>query len=211
MTEIQIVYDGPIVNRADAIALGLKFFFTGTPCRNNHVDRRRTDNRTCEECARLRNKSYAGVKEKYAKENPDKVKESKRRWHERNRDDVNRKHRERKRLNPERYKEENRKWWADNRDKAREYGHKRRSAMKGAGGSFKAQDIKKIMDMQRGRCAEPMCRVDVRNEYHIDHIMPVKLGGSSYPSNLQILCPRCNSRKSAKHPIDWARENGRLL
>jgi 5-methylcytosine-specific restriction endonuclease McrA len=39
----------------------------------------------------------------------------------------------------------------------------------------------------------------------------VSLGGSSHPSNLQLLCEHCNRTKWAKHPIAWAQENGRLL
>jgi hypothetical protein len=26
-----------------------------------------------------------------------------------------------------------------------------------------------------------------------------------------LLCPPCNLRKAASHPIDWARKRGRLL
>lgn len=32
---------------------------------------------------------------------------------------------------------------------------------------------------------------------HIDHIIPVKKGGKSVPSNLRVLCSKCNGRKSA--------------
>ena len=33
---------------------------------------------------------------------------------------------------------------------------------------------------------------------HIDHIIPVSRGGKSVPSNLQVLCSKCNGRKSMK-------------
>ena len=33
---------------------------------------------------------------------------------------------------------------------------------------------------------------------HIDHIVPVSKGGKSIPSNLQVLCSKCNGKKSAK-------------
>ena len=33
---------------------------------------------------------------------------------------------------------------------------------------------------------------------HIDHIVPVSKGGKSVPSNLQVLCSKCNGQKSNK-------------
>lgn len=33
---------------------------------------------------------------------------------------------------------------------------------------------------------------------HIDHIIPIKKGGKSIPSNLQVLCSKCNGKKSNK-------------
>jgi 5-methylcytosine-specific restriction protein A len=33
---------------------------------------------------------------------------------------------------------------------------------------------------------------------HIDHIVPLAKGGSSDPSNLQVLCQRCNLEKGAR-------------
>jgi 5-methylcytosine-specific restriction endonuclease McrA len=45
----------------------------------------------------------------------------------------------------------------------------------------------------------------------MDHIMPLARGGKHSPANIQLLCPPCNLRKSAKHPIDYMRQLGWLL
>ena len=33
---------------------------------------------------------------------------------------------------------------------------------------------------------------------HIDHIVPIAKGGKTVPSNLQVLCSRCNGGKGSK-------------
>jgi 5-methylcytosine-specific restriction endonuclease McrA len=65
-----------------------------------------------------------------------------------------------------------------------------------------------LVKLQRGRCG--YCRVKL-SAVHIDHIEPLARGGADKRHNLQALCPTCNLAKSAKDPIDYARETGRLL
>lgn len=39
----------------------------------------------------------------------------------------------------------------------------------------------------------------------IDHVIPVARGGKTVPSNLQVLCSRCNGSKGGKAPVPaWA-------
>ncbi len=71
--------------------------------------------------------------------------------------------------------------------------------------------IETLIKMQRGRCASPVCTKSIRKTYHIDHILPLAKGGGSGPENIQLLCPRCNLTKHAKHPSDWRRELGLLF
>ena len=76
-------------------------------------------------------------------------------------------------------------------------------------GSVTAESVAAILEAQGGRCAA--CRSDIRSGYHMDHIMPMARGGESTLANLQLLCPRCNSKKGAKDPHAFAKEHGRLF
>lgn len=69
--------------------------------------------------------------------------------------------------------------------------------------------IKRIGELQRWKCAA--CRESLKNGYHVDHIVALAMGGEHKQSNLQLLCPTCNVRKSAKDPIDFMRARGFLL
>jgi 5-methylcytosine-specific restriction endonuclease McrA len=93
-----------------------------------------------------------------------------------------------------------------NPEKAREFSH-RRSERKV--GRLPRGTIKSIGERQRWRCA--VCSKSIKKKYHVDHILPLALGGGHEPSNIQLTCPPCNLRKGTKHPIDFMRSLGRLL
>ena len=109
---------------------------------------------------------------------------------------------------PERAKERGRIWRQKNPDKMRASTERRRGRYVG---HFTDTDIATIMTSQRGKCGNPVCGVDLSNGYHVDHIMPVSKGGTSWPDNIQLLCPPCNLRKSARDPFEWAQSIGRLF
>ena len=115
--------------------------------------------------------------------------------------------------NPKAYYDKTAGWVAKNpmkrREALRKSDAKRRSQKLGNGGEYTAEEIDALFKKQRGKCAN--CNSSILKSYHADHIMPLALGGENYIKNIQLLCPPCNLRKWAKHPIDWARENGRLL
>jgi 5-methylcytosine-specific restriction endonuclease McrA len=86
---------------------------------------------------------------------------------------------------------------------------KRRATKRAAGGAHGAADIRALFKMQRGACA--VCHVKLPDDFHVDHIVPLSLGGSNGKRNLQLLCPCCNLSKGANDPIQFMQSLGRLL
>lgn len=87
--------------------------------------------------------------------------------------------------------------------------NQRRARLAGSAEKFTAADIERLMSLQKCRCAN--CRTSLKDGYHIDHKIPVAKGGDNGRHNIELLCPACNLKKSAKLPHEFAHENGRLL
>jgi len=102
-----------------------------------------------------------------------------------------------------------RQWAKENPEKRKIQRHTRRTKKSQAGGSFTSDDIKAMLKRQKGKCI--VCKVKIVNNYQIDHIIPISKGGSSNPSNLQLLCPRCNLSKNSSDNIVFMQRNGFLL
>ena len=80
---------------------------------------------------------------------------------------------------------------------------------KAAEGQYSYEDVLKTLEKQRGKCA--ICLEKLDEKYHVDHIIPLALGGSNDPDNIQITHGQCNLQKGAKHPVAYAQQLGRLL
>lgn len=140
----------------------------------------------------LENKdAYARRAERYRIEKPEVMLERSRKYY---------------RENKATHRESVKAWGKRNPDALRAMSHKRRCAERNAEGSFAASDIQKLFESQFGMCTgcgNPL-ESSGDKKYHVDHVMPIALGGSNWPSNLQLLCPRCNLTKNAKHPDLWS-------
>lgn len=117
--------------------------------------------------------------------------------------------------------ERGRQWRKNNleytRQRARQYrqnhpeqvrvdSRRRRARKRGSGGNHTAGDIRIIYERQGGRCW--WCGEDCKDDYHVDHRIPLSKGGSNGPGNLVISCPTCNLSKGTRLPHEF---NGRLL
>jgi len=101
-------------------------------------------------------------------------------------------------------------WKKENLDLVRIYNQNRKAKKRMQVGKISKGIVKKLMEMQCGKCIN--CKTDLINSgHHLDHVMPINLGGMHADENLQLLCPTCNLRKYNKDPIAWANENGRLI
>lgn len=189
--------------RTEAAAAGLPRYFTGRPCKHGHIAERRTSTSECMECAPAR-------RSEWVRRNPEKIKAGAKRWREANPD----KHviivQRWKKRHPEKTREMARANRQANPERGLVNGQNRRARKKLAGGSHSAADIEAIASAQRHRCA--WCRIGLAKvQRHVDHIVPLVLGGSNDRRNLQLLCRACNLTKGAKHPIEFAQLEGRLL
>ena len=131
---------------------------------------------------------------KYYEKNKDKLKETHKAWKENNKDYVLSYARDYAKLNP---------------DVKRRSQAKRRAKQSGIDGTLSNGLIEKLLKLQNGLC--PCCKKPLGDDYHLDHIMPISLGGKNEDSNMQLLRAKCNLQKHAKHPIDYMQSKGYLL
>lgn len=225
------------IGREEARAAGLRRYFVGEKCKRGHLSERRVSTGRCIECLnenknqpyhRLSKDILARRRQRHAA-NPERIREMDRRRHAANphtkrRADRRRylKHKQKRyqsalrwrAKNQEQFRElcrrDTRRYRARHPERVRESEHKRRALESAANGSFTAADIVNIRKLQRNRCAR--CRESLKDKkVHIDHIMPLALGGSNDRTNIQLLCAHCNISKGARDPIEDARRIGRLL
>ena len=111
--------------------------------------------------------------------------------------------------NPEKVRAAVAAWAAANPEAKRINKHNRKALKLAAGGKLSKGISERLFKLQTGKCA--CCKQPLGDVYHLDHIVPLKLGGSNTDSNIQLLRAICNMQKSAKHPVDFMQSKGFLL
>ena len=182
---------------------------------NKHVNARDGHTEQCRSCiSEQSRKKYEENPEqakerarRYREENPEKVKEQKRKerennldryqeylrqYYQENQETIKERSRKHYEENTERHQECARQWRKENIGKKRSYEAKRRALEKSTSTTdpWELQQIALFYkDCPKGR--------------HVDHILPLALGGCHELSNLQHLKNRLNESKGAKHPDEW--------
>ena len=106
--------------------------------------------------------------------------------------------------NIDRVREQGRKTAAKRKDGMAVYRHLRR-----ASGQLNKGDVGRLHALQKGCCA--ICRDQLNGAWEIDHVQPIKKGGKTLFTNLQLLCRTCNRSKGARDPIEHMQRVGFLL
>ena len=100
------------------------------------------------------------------------------------------------------------RWLRAHPEKVRVYKANTKARRKAVAGILTVGLVERLLILQRGGCA--ICQKRL-TKYHLDHIMPMALGGLNEDGNMQVLCPRCNQTKSARHPVEFMQSRGQLL
>lgn len=144
---------------------------------------------------KLNRERRAGIVRKWTASNQDKVKAASDRYRS---------------SNPEKYRAASNRWAKENPELKRITGQNYRARKRASGGVLSLDLSAKLFRLQRGKCACG-CKQPLGDDYHLDHIMPLALGGANVDTNMQLLRQRCNNQKHAKHPVDFMQSRGFLL
>lgn len=174
-----------------------------------HIDSRVKSGRRadCKECNRK--KSLA-----FALDNRERARLRAATWYRENTEKAKASADARRLANPEKENARRAAWVAKNPEKrratSRASSHNRRALKRVSGDQLSVGLADKLFKLQRGKCACG-CAQPLGDDYHIDHRMPLALGGEHADHNIQLLRKTCNLHKSAKHPVEFMQQRGFLL
>lgn len=71
------------------------------------------------------------------------------------------------------------------------------------GGTYSPAEFEEVLKAhtdKNNRLICALCGKPIEGEYHIDHWIPLRHGGSNEAGNLRVMHPKCNLKKHANHP-----------
>lgn len=212
-------------SRKEAIALGLKRYFTGVPCKRGHICERRVSD-GCIECGRVTGAEYLSAhrdrinecKRKNRAADPERHRTELREYWRRNRDKLNAKNRSVYANNVEMYRERQRNYYHANLDTKRSYARSSQNARyKRNPAPMKANARRRQAEERLATPAwfgeidafvleEAFSLAALRKAYtglgwHVDHMIPVASDsacGLHVWNNCQVIPATMNMAKSNK-------------
>ena len=199
----------------------MKYFFSGKPCPLGHITKRIVLSGGCWDCQLIRNATWR-------KSNPDKVRANTSRSYQRHRTkrcaakkhyrqttpDYAERHRESAKQwrldHPEQYRAIRNKYLSKARkteayrlaNRANSARRKMRRWRRPDGSPVYKERLAALLRRHNGKCY--WCRKSYGETYHLDHVMPLAIGGEHDITNLVVSCPTCNLKKGVKTPMEWA-------
>lgn len=184
----------------------------GVPVRAANFPRSRTGRRArrCGACAGREPDAYKAAMRRHYEANKETVKERSRAWAKANEAKNKARQQQWRTANPERVRasrvaaqERDPEWAAKERARGKIYrqthkeqlratGHRARARRMQAEGSWTKTEWDALCAFYGNRCLGCL-KTGVR--LHVDHVVPLRKGGTNYIWNLQPLCHSCNSRK----------------
>ena len=186
-------------------------------CPKCNEETARYDDGKCKPCKRANGIAWRkadpakvkAIKAAYYAANAEKVKAKSAAWAAANPDRLRETKAAYRAANIDKIKARNSAWSAANRDVGRAHKQNRRARKRANGGRLSAGLVGRLIKLQQGKCA--CCSQPLKVGFHLDHIMPLALGGTNTDDNMQLLNQRCNNQKHAKHPVDFMQQRGFLI
>lgn len=102
-----------------------------------------------------------------------------------------------------------REYRKNNKDKVLMWNRLRRHRERGAGPTPSRYEIERLICLQDARCVY-CSKQFFTDPFEIDHKTPVSRGGKNHISNLHLVCPTCNMRKSSKTHEEYMHRLGMM-
>lgn len=186
------------ITRKEAVARGLKRYFTGLPCKNGHIDERFVSTAHCKECLRQRDvRRY--------RENPQRERERLRKYRDKNREALREYARRYAVQNPEETKKKNREWRARNPEYAAQWRRANANRVNAKTAERRSARVERtpawadFNAIARVYAQAKLAEAVTGWPHHVDHIVPLRgknVSGLHVENNLQILPYDENCAKS---------------
>ena len=207
-----------VISRNKAIDLGLRFYFTGKPCKYGHVSERYVTSYFCKECMEQRYEDNKEEIKSYVRarywEDPQKALEDKKKYYNKNKETLNAKGREYYYNNKERhsarakeYRQENkevikqkkRQYASENLPLINHWSAQRRAAKRQAVPAWLTDNDKENIKAVYAMALRLSSCLGVK--HHVDHIVPLRgesVCGLHVPWNLAAIPGAINLSKKNK-------------